>query len=83
MKAVSLGTVTESGTRTPLQRMRRRALRTSLRKGFSRIFAIVHDWRRRSRSRAELANLDERMLRDIGVTPGEVWQEINKPFWRK
>jgi uncharacterized protein YjiS (DUF1127 family) len=49
----------------------------------NRIYATLREWRRRSRDRAELARFDERMLRDIGVTPGDVLQEINKPFWRR
>ena len=44
---------------------------------------VLREWRRRSRDRAHLAMLDERMLRDIGVSPGDVATEINKPFWRK
>ena len=45
--------------------------------------ALIGEWRRRSRSRADLARLDLRMLRDIGLTPGDVLHEVNKPFWRK
>jgi uncharacterized protein YjiS (DUF1127 family) len=44
---------------------------------------LLREWRRRSRDRAQLATLDERMLRDIGVSPGDVWAETSKPFWRK
>jgi uncharacterized protein YjiS (DUF1127 family) len=43
---------------------------------------IVREWRRRSRDRAQLAMLDDRMLRDIGITRADVWRECNKPFWR-
>jgi uncharacterized protein YjiS (DUF1127 family) len=83
MKVMSLGTATERSTRTALYRGRRRALRASLRQGLKRILAALHQWRRTSRDRAELARFDERMLRDIGVTRVDVWREINKPFWRK
>jgi uncharacterized protein YjiS (DUF1127 family) len=38
-------------------------------------------WRRRQ-SRNQLATLDARMLRDIGLTSCDVDQEANKPFWR-
>ncbi len=44
---------------------------------------VLHEWRRRSRDRALLATLDERTLRDIGLTRCDVAYEINKPFWRK
>lgn len=39
-------------------------------------------WVANSRGRKELARLDARMLRDIGLEPFEVQREINKPFWR-
>jgi uncharacterized protein YjiS (DUF1127 family) len=44
---------------------------------------VLREWRQRSRDRAQLALLDERMLRDIGVSRGDLLVEINKPFWRK
>ena len=44
--------------------------------------ALLRLWRRRIHERQQLARLDVRMLRDIGVTPVEVEGEINKPFWR-
>jgi len=37
---------------------------------------------RRHRSRTWLSQLDEHMLRDIGITWSEAEGEINKPFWR-
>ena len=39
-------------------------------------------WRRR-RSRNLLSQLDDYMLRDIGVTRAEAQLEANKPFWRE
>lgn len=44
--------------------------------------ALCRTWRRRVRDRRELAKLDYRMQRDIGVTPNEIAREIGKPFWR-
>ncbi len=44
--------------------------------------AVVKEWRRRARSRNELAALCDRCLRDMGATRYEVYREINKPFWR-
>jgi uncharacterized protein YjiS (DUF1127 family) len=43
---------------------------------------LVALWRERARQRQALAALDERLLRDIGVTCYEAEQECNKPFWR-
>ena len=46
------------------------------------IIATVREWRRRSAERNELARLDARTLRDIGVDPGVVDYEIYQSFWR-
>lgn len=39
-------------------------------------------WFERSRQRRALAGLDERMLRDIGVSRADAIREAGKPFWR-
>ena len=70
MKVMSLGTATERSTRLAPQRVRRRALRASLRQGLKRILAVLHQWRRISRDRAELASFDERMLRARSMIKG-------------
>ena len=44
--------------------------------------ALMRCWYERVRQRQELARLDARMLRDIGVTSTEAEREFNKPFWR-
>jgi len=46
------------------------------------IVATLREWRRRSVNRSELARLDERTLRDIGIDPGVVDYEMYQPFWR-
>ncbi|HTT12216.1 MAG TPA: DUF1127 domain-containing protein [Burkholderiaceae bacterium] len=38
-------------------------------------------WRRVCAMREQLAQLDDRMLRDIGFDPEEARQEAAKPFW--
>ena len=43
---------------------------------------IVGTWSQRARERNDLARLDERSLRDLGLDPGNIDFEINKPFWR-
>jgi uncharacterized protein YjiS (DUF1127 family) len=48
----------------------------------SRITDTYSTWRRRTTTRFELARLDDRMLRDIGVTHNAVEEEVSKPFWR-
>ncbi len=39
-------------------------------------------WSARARQRRILAQLDDRMLRDIGKTRGQALREAGKPFWR-
>ena len=41
------------------------------------------EWRRRARDRSQLAQLDDRMLRDIGLTRADAEFLSNKPFWRE
>jgi uncharacterized protein YjiS (DUF1127 family) len=36
----------------------------------------------RRRQRLALARLDDRMLRDIGLTSADVEGEVSKPFWK-
>jgi uncharacterized protein YjiS (DUF1127 family) len=45
--------------------------------------AALREWHRRKNIRLDLARLDERMLRDIGLTRLDAEYEINKPFWRE
>lgn len=39
-------------------------------------------WRERSQTRAQLARLDDRMLKDIGLSRSDAAFEARKPFWR-
>jgi uncharacterized protein YjiS (DUF1127 family) len=48
-----------------------------------RVLATLRDWRQRAHDRAELASLDDRMLRDIGLTRADAEFLSNKPFWRE
>lgn len=57
--------------------------RQLLRAAFRAIAATLRLWRRRWRNRQELTRLDDRTLRDIGLTRGDAEFLINKPFWRE
>ena len=46
------------------------------------IVATLRVWRRRRAGRRELARLDERMLRDVGLDPGVINYEASQWFWR-
>ena len=39
-------------------------------------------WQERARMRRGLAAMDDRLLRDIGMTRAEAHREYDKPFWR-
>jgi uncharacterized protein YjiS (DUF1127 family) len=75
MKAIPLHPVLE-------RRDGRSATAGRIRTALVGIFSLFREWRRRARSRAELAALDDRTLRDIGLTRVDLWREIDKPFWR-
>ena len=49
---------------------------------FTAFNQILATWRRRARERQELAGLDQRTLRDLGLSPGDIQFEASKPFWR-
>lgn len=40
-------------------------------------------WYERSRQRGRLAQLDDRLLRDIGIDRLAAMEEAAKPFWRE
>jgi uncharacterized protein YjiS (DUF1127 family) len=42
----------------------------------------LSEWRERSRQRHTLGRLDDRLLRDMGLTRADVDQEVSKPFWQ-
>ena len=46
------------------------------------LLRVLADWLARSRTRCDLARLDARLLRDIGLTRADAMGEIEKPFWR-
>ncbi len=47
-----------------------------------RVVDLLLSWADRARQRRHLAGLDDRLLRDIGISRVEVEAEISRPFWR-
>ncbi len=45
-------------------------------------FELLDAWLRRRRERFELLQLNERELRDIGITRCDALNEAAKPLWR-
>lgn len=48
----------------------------------ARAIATLKAWASRSRTRGELAELDDAMLRDLGVSRANANFEASKPFWQ-
>lgn len=46
------------------------------------VLAILSLWMQRYQQRKQLAQLDARLLRDVGLSHEQVRAEINKPFWK-
>lgn len=44
--------------------------------------ALLREWVRRWRQRRRLEDLDDRMLRDVGVTRADAEREARRPFWQ-
>lgn len=49
---------------------------------FARAAALLRAWRHRIREREDLAQMDERLLKDIGLTRGDIVVERDKFFWQ-
>jgi uncharacterized protein YjiS (DUF1127 family) len=47
------------------------------------LFATMREWRRHRESRRELMRLDDRALRDLGISRADVFRELNKSFRRR
>ena len=66
-----------------VRRVGSRRARHARRSISGRLVATLREWRRRARDRGQLARLDDRMLRDIGLTRADAEFLSNKPFWRR
>ncbi len=53
----------------------------NLREAAVRAVRALLTWQERDQQRHALAQLDARMLKDVGLTPAEVELEVRKPFW--
>ena len=43
--------------------------------------SLLVEWQKRDEMRNHLAQMDARMLQDMGLTETDVRREIEKPFW--
>lgn len=42
----------------------------------------VCTWQARASERARLAELDDRLLKDVGLSRADIEREVRKPFWQ-
>ncbi len=54
----------------------------SLRQGLQAAVDLIFVWQERRRQRTELAQMDQRMLRDLGLSAQDIASEAEKPFWQ-
>ncbi|MFE8072623.1 DUF1127 domain-containing protein [Marinobacteraceae bacterium S3BR75-40.1] len=50
---------------------------------YTKVIQTAKTWKRRRMERASLAQMDERLLRDIGFDQLQAREESRKPFWKK
>ena len=48
-----------------------------------RVLALLGEWQRATYDRKLLSEMDDHMLRDIGLTRCDAEREIEKPFWSR
>lgn len=51
-------------------------------KFFTRILDNIWLWQQRAQQRHHLQQLNDTMLKDIGLTRADIESEVAKPFWR-
>jgi uncharacterized protein YjiS (DUF1127 family) len=49
---------------------------------FTALRRILREWRRRARTRREIATLDDHTCRDLAISRSQMLFEAGKPFWR-
>jgi uncharacterized protein YjiS (DUF1127 family) len=69
-------------TRAPLGTAAARPRPAAAGSRLRRALDLIVEWRARARDRRELASLDDRSLRDMGLDRAAIWAECEKPWWR-
>ena len=52
-----------------------------LKERLRRMIDTVNTWNRRHKTRRQFANVEHRILRDVGISEADRFIVINKPFW--
>ena len=59
------------------------ALRSTLVAMICALRAMLRTWQIRARQRRELRDLDDAVLRDVGISRAQARFSADKPFWRE
>ena len=62
--------------------LQQKATGISLVKKVIAIISAMNLWIERYHQRKQLAELEPRMMRDLGLSKAQVQAEISKPFWK-
>ena len=49
----------------------------------TRLLGALVEWQKRSRERHDLAQLDDRLLRDVGLERTQLWREYRQSIWER
>lgn len=49
---------------------------------WQRLIETLERWVERHRQRRALLEMSDHLLKDIGISRADAWQEAHKPFWR-
>jgi uncharacterized protein YjiS (DUF1127 family) len=49
--------------------------------GAAKLWQTLLTWQRRAYDRNRLAEMDQRLLKDMGITRVDAWRETQTPFW--
>lgn len=71
----------QAAVAAPQARVDGREFAGALQRFAANVFTTVLEWQERARQRRRLSELDDRMLKDIGLTRADVSREVEKPFW--
>jgi uncharacterized protein YjiS (DUF1127 family) len=66
---------------TPETRLYGREFGRTAQRLAAQVFTTLLDWQERARQRRRLSELDDRLLKDIGLSRADVAREVEKPFW--
>ena len=72
----------DTSWRFPSNRLPRILESAAPRRLLPNLFSRFRAWRERARSRHLLLELDDRMLRDVGLSRSDVDRECTKHFWQ-